>query len=93
MLRIKPRTQNRTSSDEEFEIRPDQKLCRRCGNVVPRELQRCSFCKNAPWLWHPNTRLFLITLLIGLFLFVLFPLLSSQDTPYRVPITQDDPAH
>ncbi len=78
--------------EEELKNRPDQKLCRRCGNMVPRELQRCSFCKSAPWMWHPNSRLFIITLLICLFLFILFPLITSRDTAYRVPVTQDAPA-
>jgi len=80
-----------SSEDEEIlDIRPDQKLCRRCGNFVPRELQRCSFCRYAPWTWHPNSRLLIITLIICLFLFVLFPLLTNREKTYRVPVTSED---
>jgi hypothetical protein len=85
----KPRKKQPISPDEILDVRPDQKLCRRCGNMVPRELQRCSFCRNAPWTWHPNSRLLILTILIGIVLFILFPLLTNREQPYHVPVTED----
>ena len=77
--------------DEEIlEIRPDQKLCRLCGNSVPRELPTCPFCRHSPWIWHQNSRLLIVTLIICLFLFILFPLLTNREKTYRVPVTEED---
>ena len=75
---------------DEDPIRPDQKLCGRCGNLVSQELQRCPFCRHAPWTWHPNSRLLIITLLICLFLFVLLPIVNNRDKPYRVPVSETE---
>ncbi len=89
MSRTKPRKPQPRSSENEYEIRPDQKCCPKCSSVVSRELVRCPFCSHAPWRWHPNSRLLIITLLICLFLFILFPLLTSREKPYRVPVTDE----
>jgi hypothetical protein len=88
--RKKPRKNTSSRLTEEMEVRPDQKLCRRCKHMVPRELQRCTFCRYAPWTWHPNSRIFVMTLLICLFIFFLFPLLNNRDKPYRVPVTDEE---
>ena len=92
MSLIGPRKKKPRSVEPEYEIRPDQKLCRRCNSVIAHELVRCPFCGNAPWKWHPNARLLIITLLIALFMFILFPLLTSREKPYRVPVTEDEAA-
>lgn len=57
--------------------------------AVARDLLRCPFCGNAPWTWHPNARLLIVTLLICLFLFVLFPILTNREKTYRVPVTEE----
>lgn len=83
-----------THSPEEADLplRSDQKRCRKCGLAVPREVERCLYCRHAPWTWHPNARLLIITLLICLFLFVLFPILTNREKPYRVPVTDEESA-
>ena len=72
------------------DVRPDQKLCKRCRSLISFELQRCPFCGNAPWRWHPNARFLVLTLIICIFLFVLFPLLNNRDKTYRVPVTDTE---
>jgi hypothetical protein len=72
---------------EQNDIRPDQKLCLRCSSVISFELQRCPFCGNAPWRWHQNARFLIITLLLCVFLFILFPLINNHEKTYRVPVT------
>ena len=89
MARAKPPKKLLDSAEGEYEIRSDQKRCPKCSSIVSRELLRCPFCSHAPWRWHPNSRLFIFTLLICLFLFILFPLLTSRDRSYRVPVKED----
>ena len=68
-------------------LRPDQKRCRRCKCVVLLEQQRCPFCGNAPWLWHPNSRFFIITVVIAIFLMLLLPLMTNRDRTYHIPVS------
>lgn len=90
MFLTNPRKQKPRSPEEEDEIRSNQKRCPKCGSVVSRELERCPFCGNAPWKWHPNSRFFIVTLIICLLLFVVFPLLTNREKSYRVPVTEED---
>lgn len=90
MSLTKPSRKQPLASGGENETRPDQKRCSKCGSLVARELNRCPFCGNAPWKWHQNSRLLIITLIICLFLFILFPILTNRDKPYRVPVTEED---
>ena len=89
---INPRKKKPLSPDGEYEIRPDQKRCPRCGSIVSFELVRCPFCGNAPWRWHPNSRLLIITLIICALLFILFPLMTNREKTYRVPVTEEEAA-
>lgn len=86
----KPDKNSSHASAGQPDVRPDQKLCKRCRSLISFDLDRCPFCGNAPWRWHPNARFLIITLLICLFLFVLFPLLSNREKTYRVPVTDTE---
>jgi hypothetical protein len=87
MLLTKRGEKNSQSPTDQHDIRPDQKLCRRCNSVISLELQRCPFCGNAPWRWHQNARFLIVTLLICIFVFILFPLITNHEKTYRVPVT------
>jgi uncharacterized paraquat-inducible protein A len=75
-------------SSTQQELRPDQKRCRRCKCIVILEQQRCPFCGNAPWLWHPNSRFFIVTVVIAVLLLFLLPLMTKHDRPMSTPVSE-----
>ena len=72
------------------ELRPDQKRCRKCKGVVILEQQRCPFCGHAPWLWNPNSRFLIITIIIALFILLLLPQMTRRQPPGST-LTTDSP--
>ena len=63
------------------ELRPDQKRCPRCRGVVILEQQRCPYCGKRPWLWSPNFRFLIVSVIIGIFLLLLLPLMTKTEKP------------
>ena len=84
---VRPHEEKPSAPEDPHALRPDQKRCRRCKGVVILEQVRCPFCGNTPWLWNPNVRLLIVTIVIALFLLLLMPLVTNRDKPYRVPIS------
>ena len=82
-----PPQEQKSAVAYEQQLRPDQKRCRRCRCALLLEQQRCPFCGNAPWLWHPNSRFLIVTVVIAVFILLLLPLMSPRDKPYRVPVS------
>lgn len=84
---VRPHEEKPPSRENPNALRPDQKRCRKCKGVVILEQVRCPFCGNAPWLWHPNSRLFVVTIIVALFLLLLLPLMTNREKPYHVPVS------
>ena len=74
-----------------YQLRPDQKRCRRCKAALLLEQQRCPFCGNSPWLWHPNSRFLVVSIIIAIFLMFLLPLMMKKDRPESASVSISDP--
>lgn len=72
---------------DENALRPDQKRCRRCRVALILEQRRCPFCGFSPWYWNPNARFLVISIIIGLCILLLAPLVINRDAPYRTPVS------
>jgi hypothetical protein len=87
MPHFKPHEERPAPPFNENDLRPDQKRCRRCKAAVILEQQRCPFCGNAPWLWNPNSRFLIVTIIVALFLLLLLPLMGKNDPPRSTPVS------
>ena len=87
MLSRNPFEEKEPPPHDPNELRPDQKRCRRCRNVVLHEQTRCPFCGNAPWLWSPNARFLLVAFIVGLLLLFLLPMMTKRDPSESAPVS------